>query len=272
MSQASSEEPAQSASPRAKQGDREKRELEQAPLMLRKASWILMVGALLPFFSGLKYAATAVDKVDEVQTFAFDWKTLMIAKALVLVGGWILYECHKVRSGEKPNSPLKALANAHPISGLIVASLLWIGALVAIYTVNSVGVPVLNAEGKVQEVFRLGAIAEVMTLILAMFTLTHIYDYEHGGKFNPIVPLLMIGPGLAGIMNLIGIGSAFSNPHSGLGALGLIGGTIVAAGGGLAIYTMYASIQEAKVQGEAKKAAMREARKAERARQRQGGQ
>ncbi len=264
-----SEEETQSSGRRAKK-EVAKRELEQAPLMLRKASTILLIGSLFPFFSGLKYAATAAYKVNGTSTQKFDWMTLIIAKVLVIAGGWVLYECHKVRSGEKPKSPLAGLANAHAMAGFAVAALLWIGALV--YVFMSAGVNVQNAADTVVETFKLGAVAEVMTLMLAMYTFTHIYDYEHGGKFNPIIPLLMIGPGLAGIMNLLAIGSAFSNPHSGLGALGLIGSIIVAAGGGLAIYTMYASIQEAKVQGELKKAAMREARKAERARKREAQQ
>ena len=261
-----SEEETKKESRRSAKTEVSKRELEQAPLMLRKASTILLIGALLPFFSGLKYAATAVNKANGTTTMAFDWKTLIIAKVLVLIGGWVLYECHKVRSGEKPQSPLAAVANAHSLAGLVVTSLFWIGALAFVFMAP--GVNVINAAENSKEVFKLGAVAEVMTLMLAVYTFTHIYDYEHGGKFNPIIPLLMIGPGLAGLMNLIAIGSAFSNPHSGLGALGLIGSIICAAGGGLAIYTMYASIQEAKVQGEIKKAAMREHRKAQRARQR----
>ena len=47
--------------------------------------------------------------------------------------------------------------------------------------------------------------------------------------------------------------------------LGLLGSLIVAAGGFMAMYTMFVSMKEAKVQGEIKAAAMREERKRQRA-------
>ncbi len=55
------EEP-KTESPRKPAAASQKRELEQAPLMLRKASWILVAGAMFPFFSALRYAAAAVNK------------------------------------------------------------------------------------------------------------------------------------------------------------------------------------------------------------------
>ncbi|HPF14114.1 MAG: hypothetical protein H6829_03460 [Planctomycetes bacterium] len=258
----SDEETKPETAPRSRQQDSAKRELETAPLMLRKASYILLAGALLPFFSGLMYAANAKHEVGDL-TQAFDWKTLIIAKALVLLGGWVLYECVQVRAGTKPKSVLAGLAKVHSMAGLGVALLLWIGALVFVFL--SPGVYVETTAGVTKEYFKFGAVAEVMTLMLALYSIAHIFEYEHGGKFNPMFPLLMIGPGLAGILNLLGSFSAFSNPSKMLGVIALAGGIIVAAGGGLAIYTMYMSFKEAKVQGELKKAAMREHRMAERA-------
>lgn len=239
-----------------------KRELEQAPLMLRKASWILVIGALFPFFSALRYAAAAINKVGDL-TQAFDWKTWFIIKLMVVLGGWIAYECSLVRSGDKPKSALSGLANAHAKAGVGVASLLWIGAIVFLFMGNGVYVEV--SSGITKEVFQLGMVAEIMTLMLGMYAIEHIHGYEHGGKFNPLVPLLMLGPGIAGVLNLLSSIAAFRNPYSSLGAIGLIGSVIVAAGGIFAIKIMIDSMKEAKVQGEIKKAAMREARKAERA-------
>jgi hypothetical protein len=238
-----------------------KREMEQAPLMLRKASWILVVGALFPFFSALRYAAAATNKVGDL-THAFDWKSWALIKVLVIAGGWIAYECSMFRSGDKPKSILAGLAGAHAKAGVGVASLFWIGAIVLLFMGSGVYVEV--APGQTKEVFQLGMVAEILTLMLGMYAIEHIHGYEHGGNFNPLVPLLMLGPGIAGILNLLSSFAAFNNPHSALGALGLIGSVIVAAGGIFAIKIMVDSMKEAKVQGEIKKAAMREARKAER--------
>jgi len=240
----------------------QKRELEQAPLMLRKASWILVVGAMLPFFTALRYASAATEKVGNL-TNGFDWKAWAIIKLLVVAGGWVAYECSLARSGDKPKSVLKGLASVHAKAGLGVAGLLWIGAIALLFMGNGVYVEI--SPGKTGEVFKVGMVAEVLTLMLGMYAIEHIHGYEHGGKFNPLVPLLMIGPGIAGALNLLNSVAAFSNPHSGLGAIGLIGSVIVAAGGIFAIKIMVDSMKEAKVQGEIKKTAMREARKAERA-------
>ncbi len=256
------EEP-KTESPRKPAAASQKRELEQAPLMLRKASWILVIGALFPFFSALRYSAAAINKVGEL-TNAFDWKTWAIVKVLVVAGGWVAYECSLARSGDKPKSILMGLGKAHAKAGIGVASLLWIGAIVLLFMGSGVYVEI--SPSKTAEVFQIGMVAEIMTLMLGMYAIEHIHGYEHGGKFNPLVPLLMVGPGIAGVLNLlISSKAAFSNPHSGLGAIGLIGSVIVAAGGIFAIKIMIDSMKEAKVQGEIKKAAMREARKAERA-------
>ncbi len=255
------EEP-KTESPRKPAAASQKRELEQAPLMLRKASWILVIGALFPFFTALRYAAAAINEAGGL-TMGFDWKTWTIVKLLVVAGGWVAYECSMVRHGDKPKSALAGLANAHAKAGIGVASLLWIGAIVYLYMVSDVYVEI--SAGVTDKVFRVGMVAEVLTLMLGMYAIEHIHGYEHGGKFNPLVPLLMLGPGIAGILNLLSSIAAFRNPHSVLGSIGLIGSVIVAAGGIFAIKIMIDSMKEAKVQGEIKKAAMREARKAERA-------
>ncbi|MCA9001547.1 MAG: hypothetical protein KDB61_06465 [Planctomycetes bacterium] len=252
---------AQNSESRSSQAASGKRELEQAPLMLRKASWILVIGALFPFFSALRYAAAAINPVGEL-TMNFDWKSWAIIKALVVAGGWIAYESSLFRSGDKPKSVLAGLAGAHAKAGIGVASLFWIGAIVFLFAGGGVYVEV--AAGGTKEVFKLGMMAEILTLMLGMYAIEHIHGYEHGGKFNPLVPMLMLGPGIAGVLNLVSSIAAFKNPHSNLGALGLIGSVIVAAGGIFAIKIMIDSMKEAKAHGEVKKAAMREARKAER--------
>ena len=51
----------------------------------------------------------------------------------------------------------------------------------------------------------------------------------------------------------------------GLVVVGLLGNLVVAVGGLMAIYTMYVAMKQAKIEGDLKKAAAREARKAQRA-------
>ena len=76
------------------------RETEQTPVMLRKASQLLLIGALFPFYTGVKYASTAAQDAGG-DTMGFDWATLILAKLLVLVGGWVAYECAVARGQGK---------------------------------------------------------------------------------------------------------------------------------------------------------------------------
>ena len=104
-----------------------------------------------------------------------------------------------------------------------------------------------------------GPFAEKGFLILAGLTMTHIYDYEHGGQFNPMFPLMFLAPGIAGVLSLVKV---FSVDSIGIGQiLGGIGSIAVAAAGWMAAYTMYVALKEAKTHGDAKKAAQLEARK-----------
>ena len=109
--------------------------------------------------------------------------------------------------------------------------------------------------------------AELLTLVLGGATFAHIWGYEHGGKFNPIFPLMFLGPGIAGLLNVFGSAGQFGE-RTGPALVGLLGSVLVAAGGLYAIYVMYQSIKEAKVEGERKKEEMRAYRKAQREAQR----
>jgi hypothetical protein len=107
------------------------------------------------------------------------------------------------------------------------------------------------------------AVLELLTLLLGLATFAHILDYEYGGKFNPVFPLMFLGPAIAGSLQVFGAFSAFG-VNSTAALISLVGSITVAAGGCMAIYTMFESMKEAKLQGDLKREAMREARKADR--------
>ena len=107
-----------------------------------------------------------------------------------------------------------------------------------------------------------GPFAEKGFMILAGLTLTHIYDYEHGGRFNPMFPIMFLAPAIAGVLALLRV---FGEEDMNIGVLLAGGGAIlVSVAGSMAAYTMYVALKEAKAHGEAKRAAKAEARKAAR--------
>ena len=123
-------------------------------------------------------------------------------------------------------------------------------------------VPTAEATEGIEETFRLRSLLEIGTLFLALATLAHIQAYEYyQTKFNPIFPLMFLGPAVAGALHVF---TALTSESS-LKIVGILGSLIVAAGGIMAMYTMYVSLKQAKVEGDLKKAAMREQRKADRA-------
>ena len=240
-----------------------KRELEETPIILRKTSKMLLFGALLPYFTATQYAAAVGTAPEGAVADPFPWKQLIIAKIIVLVGAWILQECAEAKAGTKPNSKLAGIASAHALAPAILAGLVWIGAIVYLF-----GAPIPLVDGR--SAFRLGAehIAELLTLILATATFTHIFAYEHGGKFNPIFPLMFLGPGLAGLLNMFSIGAVMGGSASGMGMLGILGSVLCAAGGCMAMYAMYVAMKQAKEEGDRKREELRMARKAAREAQR----
>ena len=85
------------------------------------------------------------------------------------------------------------------------------------------------------------------------------------GKFNPIFPLMFVGPAVAGVFKVLEAGSMLGDYP--LVLVGVLGAAAVGAGGIMAIYTMYVTMKEAKIQGDLKtsrperKRAEREARR-----------
>lgn len=232
------------------------RQLEEAPLLLRKASVILMVGGLLPWLTALSTGGY------------MPWKSWLIGMALTVAAGFVMIESAKAVSGLKANGLVKPIAGAHPMAGPIFGLVLFLVAAVLAFLAGPAlpeGVTAAEAaaDAKLSEVvFGWKAAVELGSLFLAFATFAHILAYEHGGKFNPIFPLMFLGPALAGLLNVLG---AFK----GLGThplvpVSLIGSIVVAVGGFLAMYTMYVALRQAKVEGDRKREMMRERKKAER--------
>lgn len=213
------------------------RELETAPLLLRKASIVLLCGALLPWMTALSTGG------------AMPWGPWAIGVALTVAAGLVFIESAKHLSGLKANGLVTPIAGAHPLAGPILGGLLFVGAVV-------------NAFAAGVENFGIYAALELATLLLALGTFAHILRYEYGGKFNPIFPLMFAGPAVAGALQAIKAATRMGD-HS-LVVVSLLGSLGVAAGGIYAMYTMFVSMKQAKVEGDIKRAQERERKKAER--------
>lgn len=246
------------------------RQLDQAPLHLRKAAWVVVAGSLLPWMGS---GAT--------------WLALVVSKLVVGLGAWILQKTIAARTGapvpgfvaklaavslapkpkpaapeeaeakpkgKKKKSPLAPLFQALPTAGHAVGLLvLLVGVFSVFYD------PAIAAGG--EDVYGIKAFAEVGMLAWAAATIVHIFSYVHGGRFNPIFPLMFLAMFAAGILGAIG---AFAEESPVLLTVRVAGALVVSAGGGIACYTIFEAMKQAKVEGEAKKAAAREARKAAR--------
>lgn len=234
-----------------------RRELEQAPLHLRAASKVLIAGAVLPWI-------TAVATQGHVP-----WGHWAGSVALTFIAGYVLIESAKARRGLPANGTIASIAKGHALAGTGLALLIFIGACVVAWLGSSwfdgeplrfTGVETATAEDR----YSVRAILELATLLLGLATFAHILDYEYGGKFNPLFPLMFLGPAIAGSLQVFGAFSAFGESSTGA-LISLVGSITVAAGGCMAMYTMYESMKQAKVEGDLKRTAQREARKTERA-------
>ncbi len=249
--------------PMREAGIGDKRELEQAPLELRKAAQILLAGSLLPFYVGLSFAtAGAAADFRWIGEQNFPWGVFLGAKALALLGGYIFHEGYKATHGGEEKGPIAGLAKAHAMAPMILAGVIWIFALIFATTGSIDALQGEKLEAKPWTSFVL--IVELFTMILAMTTTSHIYGYEHGGKFNPIFPLAFLGPAVAGVVQFLALGQVNSGGHSGIGYLALLGSGVCAAGGIMAMMIMVKAMKEAKAEGERKAALVREKRKADR--------
>lgn len=238
------------------------RVLDKAPAHLRKAALLVIVGGLLPFMG-----------------HHGGWMTFAAAKVLVLIGVWFWFkqiqhnygpglggvlgklgnlalvpkkkEEEKPKRRRKPSDAPTAIQHPFP-TALHVLSLV-------VVIVGCVALPVSDpTEGLVL----MSALAELGMLAWAAYTWVHIYSYERWGAFNPIFPLMFLGIVFAGVTRvLFGFGAGLDNV-TGLAAV--LGGGVVAIGGGLAAWTIVEALMQAKKEGDLKKQAAAEARRAAR--------
>ncbi|MFT7668211.1 MAG: hypothetical protein ACI8X5_000900 [Planctomycetota bacterium] len=215
-----------------------KREMEKAPSILRKAALGLVVGCLLPW-GGVTP----------------DWIGNVAEKLMVLGGLYVWHQAHLLRDGIKVPGFIEKLGAKSFKPLMILAAVLILVGFAPILSFGS-----LAGEDMKQN---FGPFAEKGFLILAGLTMTHIYDYEVGGKFNPLFPIVFLAPGLAGVIALVKVFSA--DPIGAGQILGGVGAVLVGIAGWMAAYTMYVAMKEAVAHGDAKKKLQAEARKEARA-------
>jgi len=234
------------------------RQLDKAPLHLKKAAVLVCVGSLAPWMG---YEAGVL--------------TYVVAKALVLAGAWFwlkqidhnwgpklsgflgkLGELELVpKKKDDAKKPRKSaigsdrptvLTHSFPTGLHVLSLVLMIVGAVVIPFVDGLGGGTL---GK--------AIAELGMLAWAAYTFVHIHSYERWGAFNPIFPMMFLAMLLGGFLMVAG--GLAAEPPLKFAMMG--GGLVVGIGGGLAAYTIVEAMMQAKKDGDAKKAAALEARR-----------
>jgi len=227
---------------------------DRAPLLLQKGALLLAVASLLPWL------------VDQ-----HGWISGLGAKLCAAASAWILLQCVHARSGGKVAGALQGLIKkrfvaapvARPKSGAekvgalidgnvptpahVLGLALLVLAFVLPFLDRSIGpnpAPLI-------------ALAELCMFALGAMTYVHIQAYRTGGKFNPLYPLMFLAAAIAGALKLVNNLMI----QDWLGVLGALG---ACAAGSLAVYTMVVAMKQAKVEGDLKKKAASEARKAAR--------
>lgn len=245
------------------------RVLDKAPLHLRKAAVIVMAGCVLAWMPGTIVGTSGGPW----------WIWALLGKVVMAIAAWLwLQQVHhdfgpkltgvlgqlaglnlkgkkKVDEDGKPRRAKAAstMHLEHPFpTALHVLSLLLAIAAVVIASKDP-------REGFAKTP---SGIPEVVMFGWAAFTWVHIAGYERWGHFNPLFPLMFLGMLFAGAAAVLG---GLSSDAGGLiKVMAIVGGATVAAGGGLAAYTIAEAMMQAKKEGDRKKADALEARKAAR--------
>lgn len=206
------------AAPPAKSGPRE---LEKAPLMLQKAALILTIAALLPWF------------------VPGGWDVMrVVAKAVIGLGGYVMYMGVCYAHDEKVPGVFASIGKMHK-SALTFLGAALMGAGVA---------PVIDSGPFAQ------TLIEKIAMAIGLVTWCQVAAYAKGGKFNPMLGLIIPFFAFAAVGRLITVFGDFD-------IFALLGSGGVAGASGFAGYTMFLAMKEAKEHGKKKKQAEMEARR-----------
>ncbi|QDU85176.1 hypothetical protein Pla163_23040 [Planctomycetes bacterium Pla163] len=264
------------------------RELEDAPRLLRIAAFVLLIGALFPFMAAMPFMQGEA------------WLSFGVAKLVGLLGclmlGFAVYTrigqpvpyglgalgnirfAPRLMPGQKPKGALAGMLQSVPTALHLVGLVLLVVAvlmpffdpdiarLVGPYDENS---PLYNPafQGLKPPADAVSAAAEIAALLLAGCTLAHLFAYKKGGQFSPLYPFLFLGPAFMGALSIY---SLF--PLNGAsGAISLLGAAIVSVAAAMGVYTIVVAMIQAKKEGDAKREAALEARKAARKSSGKGG-
>jgi hypothetical protein len=197
------------------------RELEKAPLMLQKAALILTIAALLPWFV----------------PGGWDVKRV-IAKAVICLGGYVLYMGVCFTHDEKVPGVFASIGKLHKQALTILGAAL-MGLAVA---------PTIDSGPFAQ------TLIEKIAVAIGLVTWCQVATYAKGGKFNPMLGLIIPFFAFAGLGRLITVFGDFD-------LFALLGSAGVTGAGGFAGYTMYLAMKEAKEHGKKKKQVEMEKRK-----------
>ncbi|MEZ5976615.1 MAG: hypothetical protein R3F34_00095 [Planctomycetota bacterium] len=245
----------------APRGDRE---LEKAPKLLQNAAWVLAVGAAFPFMSA-----------------GGGWMSFGLAKVLGVLGCLVLAASvfantdkpvpygldalAKIRwapkRGEKPKNAIQGFLMQMPTALHLVGLLLLVAAVVLPFVDPVIAAKLADWSPDTltpAPADSARAAAEVLALLLGGCTLAHVFAYKKGGHFSPLYPFLFLGPLAMGAMAVL----TASGPMK---IFAIVGGAIVTIGAAIGVYTIVVAMIQAKKEGDAKKAAALEARKAARA-------
>ena len=200
------------------------RELEKAPLMLRKAALVLIVSSLLPWLAPTGWVLGGIG-----------------AKLIVLLGGFVMWNQVLLGHDEKVPGVFASIGGMH------AKALTGVSALVMVF---GIALPLIL--GLAPE-----SVVENLAIAVGLITWCQVGDYEKGGKFNPmfglIIPLLGVGA-IGRLATMIKSPDLFA----------LVGSAGVTVASVIAGYTMWIAMKEAKEHGVAKKKAQMEARKQKR--------
>jgi hypothetical protein len=255
------------------------RELEDAPRLLRIAAFVLLIGAIFPFMAAMPFMQGEA------------WLSFGVAKLVGLLGCLMLGLAVYARIGQPVPYGLGALANIRfaprlmpgqkpkgAVGGMLQSVPTALHLFGLIFLVAAVLTPFFDPdiarlvgnpafEGLKPPADALGAAAEIAALLLAGCTLAHLFAYKKGGQFSPLYPFLFLGPAFMGALSIY---SLF--PLNGAsGAISLLGAATVSVAAAMGVYTIVVAMIQAKKEGDAKREAALEARKAARKSSGKGG-